>query len=317
MKTKQAKITVVGSINVDMTAFTPHFPVDGETVVGDRLQFGPGGKGLNQATAASRAGGEVIMVAKIGRDFLSSVALDHFRAEGMSEKHLAIADDVGTGSAIIEVSSVSGENKIIIIKGANEKITAEEVLAAENEIASSDIVLTQLESSFESVRALIETANKHHIPVVLNPAPFQSVPEGLFDGVDYFTPNETEAEYFSGIKVTDEASASLAADRLMETLGVKHVIITLGKKGAYYKDNKKELLVAPPVMKAVDTTGAGDSFNGGLCVALSEGMDIKTALEFANCTAAISVTRAGAAPAMAHREEIDELYASFYGKKES
>lgn len=317
MKNSKAKITVVGSINIDITAFTPHFPVDGETIVGNTLQFGPGGKGLNQATAASRAGGEVIMVAKIGRDFLSSVALEHFKAEGMSQKHLAIAEGIGTGSAIIEVSTESAENKIIIIKGANESITAADVLAAEEEIANSDVVLTQLESSFESVRTLIETANNHHVPVVLNPAPFQHVPKGLFDGVDYFTPNETEAEYFSGIRVTDAESASLAAEKLRKNLHIKHIIITLGKKGVFYQDSNHELLVPSPIMKAVDTTGAGDSFNGGFCVALSEGKDIKTALEFANCTAAISVTRAGAAPAMAKRDEIEALYHSFYGKKES
>lgn len=308
----KCKIVVAGSFIVDITGFSPRFPKDGETVLGSTIKTGPGGKGSNQATAAARAGAEVIMIAKIGSDVLSGIAHQHYSAEGMSEKFIYTTTEADTGSAFIEVNETTGENRIIVIKGANELLSEADICAAESEIASASVVLTQLETNDNAVEVLLRCAKKHGKTTIVNPAPFQEVKKGLFDGVDYFTPNETEAEYFSGIKVETEEDAKKAADKMIHELGVRNVIITLGKKGAFFTDGTSQILVPSATVKAVDTTGAGDAFNGGLAVALSEGMDIETALKFANATAAISVTRRGASPSMPQRAEIDELKKSFY-----
>lgn len=312
---ERRKILVVGSFIVDVTAFAPRFPGDGETIVGRRMKFGPGGKGSNQATAASRAGAEVVMVTKIGRDFLARFAHEHYRAEEMTERYVYQANDVDTGAAFIEVNEASGENRIVVMKGANAQLTTAEVMAAETEIVGASVALTQLEASFDAAFALKQLAQKHRKPIVLNPAPFQDVPDDLFVGIDYFTPNETEAEYYSGVKIVDRASARAAAKRLIG-LGVHNVVITLGKTGVYYWGTEGERLIPPPDVRAVDTTGAGDAFNGGFCVALAEGKNIAAALAFANCVAAIAVTRHGTSPAMPYRREIDALQARFYGQLE-
>lgn len=308
---KTCKIVVVGSFITDITGFAPRFPVDGETVLGSAVKFGPGGKGSNQATAASRSGGEVVMVTKIGTDMLSDVARKHYGNEGMTQEFVTVTEKTDTGAAFIEVSETTGENRIIVVKGANELITKEDVYAAEHEIAESNAVLTQLEASLESVIALKELAKKYGKPFVLNPAPMQEVPEGFFEGIDFFTPNETEAEYFSGIKVTSPETAEEASKKLL-ALGVKNVIITLGKKGVFWTNGLEKALVPTTDLKPVDTTGAGDAFNGGFTVAISEGRDIIDALKFGNCVASISVTRKGSSPAMPTREETDALYDRFY-----
>lgn len=309
---KKSKVVVAGSFIVDVVGFAPRFPKDGETVIGSTVKFGPGGKGSNQATAASRAGAEAIMITKIGVDVLSNIAIEHYNAEGMSQKHVYRTDKAPTGTAFIEVSETTGENRIIVVKGANELLSAVEVAAAEEEIATCDAVLAQLESSDEAIVELFRLAMRHGKRIILNPAPARQVPEGLFEVVDYLTPNETEAEYFSGVPVKNPEDAGLAAEKLLG-LGVKNVIITLGKHGAFYSDGNNKLLVPTTDLKAVDTTGAGDAFCGALAVALSEGMDILRAIRFANCAASISVTRAGTSQAMPYRHEINELYARFYG----
>ena len=309
---KKSKVVVAGSFIVDVVGFAPRFPKDGETVIGSTVKFGPGGKGANQATAASRAGAEAIMITKIGVDVLSNIAIEHYNAEGMSQKYVYRTDKAPTGTAFIEVSETTGENRIIVVKGANELLSAVEVAAAEEEIATCDAVLAQLESSDEAIVELFRLAMRHGKRIILNPAPARQVPEGLFEVVDYLTPNETEAEYFSGVPVKNPEDAGLAAEKLLG-LGVKNVIITLGKHGAFYSDGNNKLLVPTTDLKAVDTTGAGDAFCGALAVALSEGMDILRAIRFANCAASISVTRAGTSQAMPYRHEINELYARFYG----
>lgn len=309
---KKSKVVVAGSFIVDVVGFAPRFPKDGETVIGSTVKFGPGGKGSNQATAASRAGAEAIMITKIGVDVLSNIAIEHYNAEGMSQKYVYRTDKAPTGTAFIEVSETTGENRIIVVKGANELLSAVEVAAAEEEIATCDTVLAQLESSDEAIVELFRLAMRHGKRIILNPAPARQVPEGLFEVVDYLTPNETEAEYFSGVPVKNPEDAGLAAEKLLG-LGVKNVIITLGKHGAFYSDGNNKLLVPTTDLKAVDTTGAGDAFCGALAVALSEGMDILRAIRFANCAASISVTRAGTSQAMPYRHEINELYARFYG----
>jgi ribokinase len=305
---KKPRIVVAGSCNVDMSAYMPRFPLDGETVFGDSIQFGPGGKGSNQATAASRAGGEVSFITSVGGDAFGQMLLDHYKNEGMSDKYISVSSQAQTGTAIIEISGESGENRIIVINGANACVSPADIDKAEEEIERCDMLLVQLEIPLESVSRALELAREHGVPTVLNPAPMQPVPEGFFEGLDYLTPNETEASFFTGMPVDNEEQALEAAKRLLE-MGPRNVIITLGKKGALLVNKDGHTLIPAIPAKAVDTTGAGDAFNGALCVALSEGKGIKDAIRFANCAASISVTRKGAAVAMATRSEIDILEA--------
>lgn len=309
---KKAKIVVVGSFISDITAFVPSFPREGETVIGSSLNFGPGGKGSNQATAASRSGAEVVMVAKTGDDTLSDIQHRHYLKEGMTEKYIFRTKESQTGTCFISVSEVTGQNEIVIVKGANEHLSPEDVLKAEKEIATCDCVLAQFETTFETVDMMIKLAKKYKKTIVINPAPAQKIPVGLLEGVDYFTPNETEAEFFSGVPVVTEKDAEKASKKILK-LGVKNVIITLGKKGAYFYNDKKHFLVKPTDLKAVDSTGAGDAFNGGLVVAISEGRDIEDAIKFANCVASISVTKKGSSDSMPQREESLKLLHDFYG----
>lgn len=306
-----AKIVVIGSLMVDLTAYTPHFPVEGETVLGSSLRIGPGGKGNNQATAAARAGGDVVMIARMGKDVLGNVITEHYKNEGIPTNYITVSDTADTGCAFIEVDERSGQNRIVVMKNANSEITEAVVKSAESEFSGCDIFLTQLETSLESITAGIMLAKKYNKPVILNPAPFQPISEELFKYIDYITPNETEAEFFTGIPVNNAEDAQKAANALIEK-GVKNVIITLGKSGAFYSNGSVSILVPPPVVKAVDTTGAGDAFNGALAVALAEGMAIEDALKFSNATASISVTNKGAATAAPKRYETEKLVADFY-----
>lgn len=307
-----AKIIGPGSLIVDVTGFAPHLPVEGETTKGTTVRFGPGGKGNNQMTAAHRAGCEVQIISRRGDDVLGQILKKHYRTEGMSEKYVTVDPDGETGSALIEIDETTAQNRIIVILGANDDIKRENILLAESDFANCDAVLTQFETTVEAVIAAKELANKYQKPLILNPAPYINVPASVFDGVDYVTPNETEAEQFTGIAVNTIEDCRAAAQKLME-MGVKNVIITLGVRGAFYTNGKDEVVVPSIKVKAVETTGAGDAFNGGLATAIAEGMPIKQALQFATCTAAISVTRLGSAPSMPQRVEILEMMKKEFG----
>ena len=308
-----AKIIGPGSLITDVTGFAPHLPEAGETTKGSTLRFGPGGKGSNQMTAAHRAGADTRLIACRGNDFLGNLLHDFYVREGMSEEYVAVNDAWETGSALIEVDERDAQNRIIVILAANEKVGRDAVYAAEKEFADSDAVLAQFETTPEAVIAAKELAKKYNKPFILNPAPYLPTPDGFYDGVDYLTPNETEASELTGVKVETAEDCRRAAEKML-SLGVKKVIITLGSKGVYYFDGEKELLLpAVTVAKAVDTTGAGDAFNGGLATAIAEGCSIETALKFATCTAAIAVTRLGTAPAMPQRAEILELLKTHFG----
>jgi ribokinase len=229
----------------------------------------------------------------------------------MTDKYVYVSDEKATGSAIIEVNENTGENRIIVMIGANLDLSPDEVSAAESEFESCKTVLMQLETNLDAAKEAIVLAKKYNRTVVFNPAPAQAVPDGLFNGVDYFTPNETEAEFYSGISVKTPADA-FAAGRKLLGLGVKNVIMTLGKSGAALINADTEVIIPTTDLKPVDTTGAGDAFNGGLTVALSEGMNVITAIKFANCVASISVTRKGSSPAMPVRNEVDALFSKYY-----
>lgn len=305
------KVIVVGSLNVDLTVYTPQFPLAGETVVGRTLKIGVGGKGNNQATAAHRSGGNVRMIGRMGQDTMGRVLHAHYESEGMSRAYVSISETSETGTASIEVNG-EGQNRIVIVKGANAELSEAEVDAAEEEFADCGAVLTQLETGFEPILAAKRLAVKYHVPFILNPAPYQALPAGLLSGIDWLTPNETEAAALSGIPVEDEDGARRAS-RAILAMGVKNVVVTLGASGVYYTDGENEELVPAPHVHAVDTTGAGDSFNGAFAVALAKQMPVPTALRFANSCAALSVTRPGAAVSCPMEEETLAMLEEAYG----
>ena len=307
-----AKIIGPGSLNVDVTGYAPHLPVHGETTKGTAIRVSPGGKGNNQMTAAHRAGAEVYIIGHRGSDMMGQIMARHYATEGMSEKYVCVDPLVETAGALIEIDETDGQNRIIVALSANEHVDRARVLAAETDFADCDAVLTQFETTIEAVLAAKELAAKYAKPFILNPAPYVPVPEGLFDGVDYVTPNETEAEQFTGIRVDAVEDCRKAAAKFFE-MGVKKVIITLGVRGAYFTDGSEEIFVPALKVKAVETTGAGDAFNGGLATAIAEGMPMETALRFATCTAAISVTRLGSSQSMPSREEILALMEKEFG----
>lgn len=305
------KVVVLGSVNSDIVTYASRFPVDGETVFAKSVEFGPGGKGNNQATAAVRAGADVCFISKVGGDMLSNVVIDHLKNEGLSAEYVFVSRQEQTGCAVIQVQD-GGENRIMVIQGANGDLRRDEVAMAEHEIESCDVFLLQMEISMEAIIEGLRLAKEHEKVIILNPASVQPIPDGLFDGITYLTPNETEAEYYTGIPVNNLEDAERAAKSLMQ-MGAQHIIITLGRQGAFYCDDERKFLVPSTEMEAVDTVGAGDAFNGALAVALSENMEIENAIRFANCAAGLSVTKKGAAPAMPHREEVLALLEEKYG----
>lgn len=300
------KILVFGSFVTDLNARAPHFPAEGETVMGSMFKSGPGGKGSNQAVAAKRAGGNVSFVTRLGEDVFGQAALDFYRSEGIDTSSVIVDKDSYTGAALITVNETTGQNEIVVILGACDRFTSNEIEELNTAISNSDLVLCQLETNLD---ATLEVLNKAHIAgktTILNPAPARVLPEEVFQNLDYITPNETEAEILTGIKVTDSESASKAADVLMNR-GVKNVVITLGSNG-YYAKNSSEVITGKPIkVNVVDTTGAGDAFNGGFAAALAENMNLHEALRFANITGGLSVEKIGTAPAMPYRNEIDKL----------
>ena len=306
------KVIGPGSLIVDVAAYAKHLPVDGETVMGSSLKLGPGGKGSNQLTAAKRAGAEAIIIGAIGTDSLSSILTDHYAREQMSTKYMKVSETSATGAAVIEIDEVSGQNRIIIASGASMEVVGEDVRNAEADFADCGVVLCQFETSLDSILEAKRLAKKYGKPFILNPAPFMPVPEEVFADVDYLTPNETEAEFFTGVHIDTLEDAKRAAEILLAK-GVKKVILTLGKKGSYYFDGTTEIHLPCLPLKAVDTTGAGDAFSGALAAAISDGLDDDTALKFATCTSNISVTRKGSSPSMPYRHEILALMKESYG----
>ncbi|MEH7501600.1 ribokinase [Neobacillus drentensis] len=303
-----SKVVVVGSYVVDLMSRTPHLPKPGETVLGGPFQMGPGGKGGNQATAAARSGSEVTFLTKLGDDVFGREALKHFTKENVNIEYIKVDPDQATGAALIEVDE-KGENSIVVALGACGTISEAEVVEAEEKIKEADIVLLQLETSIEAIVTTVKLARKHGVPIILNPAPYQEFPREILKNVDYITPNETEAFELTGIEVIDEGTA-LTAAQMIHDLGVDSVIITLGSKGAFlYSGGDNGELIPSFTVEAVDTTGAGDAFNGGFAHAISDGYSLKVAMKFANAVAALSVTKIGTAPAMPFKNEVEALLA--------
>jgi ribokinase len=300
----KAKIVVVGSSNTDMILKLDRIPRPGETLLGGEFVVAAGGKGANQAVAAAQAGGSVTLVARVGKDMFGEQAVAGFVESGINVDYVQY-DKAASGVALIFVAK-DGENSIGVGGGANSRLSPADVRKAKSVFANADAVIMQLETPLETVQAAADLASASGARVILNPAPAQPLPDKLLKKVSILTPNETEAELLTGVKVTDELSCSRAADILLGK-GVKTVIITLGARGSFVATAKSTQLVPGFKVKPVDTTAAGDTFNGSLAVALAEGMSMPDAVRFANAAGAISVTRLGAQPSAPKRKEIEKL----------
>lgn len=295
-------IIVVGSSNTDMVIKAEKFPQPGQTILGGEFFLFPGGKGANQAVAAARLGGKVIFIAKVGNDMFGEQALQQFKTEGIVTDYIAKDPDHPSGVALITVDS-KGENTIVVAQGSNGTLSPGDVKTAEREFAKADIVLTQLETPLPTILHVAKLVGKLQKKMILNPAPAMSLPDELFPYLYLITPNETETEILTGVKVKDNQSLKQAA-YILKQKGVANVIITLGSEGAYLSDEAGEKRIPTQKVKAIDTTAAGDVFNGAIAVALSENNTLKQAVEFANHAAAISVTKMGAQASAPYRKEI-------------
>lgn len=300
---QEHRILVVGSSNTDMVIKTEHLPRPGETVLGGTFFMNPGGKGANQAVAISRLGGKVSFVCKTGSDIFGHQSQQLFEEEGIDTSYIFSDPNHPSGVALITVDA-HAENCIVVASGANANLLPSDLAQAIEAIDEADLILMQLEIPMETVEYVAEIAYRKNKKVILNPAPACPLPSSLLQHLYMITPNETEAEMISGIKITDEISAGEAAKRISD-MGVQCVIITLGSKGALvYQDSVVDIIPALKV-NAVDTTAAGDIFNGALTVALFEGRDLPDAVRFACKASAISVTRVGAQSSAPYRNEVD------------
>jgi len=298
-------ILVVGSSNTDMVIKADHLPAPGETILGGSFFMNAGGKGANQAVAAARLGGNVTFICKTGNDIFGKQAVELFKQEGIDTSYLLTDETQPSGTALITVDK-HGENTIVVASGANATLSADDLQHAEQLIEHSSIVLMQLEIPLATVEYVAALAASKNVKVVLNPAPAQPLTDDLLKHIFIITPNETEAEILTGIKVHNIASAEEAALKL-KSRGVEHVIITLGSEGALVLYEDSFTHVSACKADAVDTTAAGDVFSGALVVALSEGMTMQDAVAFACKAAAISVTRFGAQASAPYRHEIVSL----------
>jgi ribokinase len=300
-----ARVAVIGSCNTDMVVTLPHLPVPGETVLGGTFAMVQGGKGANQAVAAARAGGAVAFIGRVGEDPFGVQARAALENASVNVEFLETDTGSPSGVALIVVDA-RGENAIAVAPGANGNVTPADVRRAQVVIASSDILVAQLEVPLDSIRAAVSIAASAGVPVVLNPAPALPLDDSLLHEISIITPNEHEASLLAGSAVHDDAGVVCAAETLRHR-GVKTVIITLGPRGVYFADDTHKEWIPSFHVQAIDTTAAGDVFTGAFAVAYAEGQSPLEACRFACAAAAISVTRPGAQPSAPHRVEIDTL----------
>ncbi len=287
---KVPRIAVVGSANVDLTTFNDRFPRPGETIFGQRFDLGFGGKGANQAVAARLCGADVVMVAKLGNDLFGEATVKNFASLGIDTKHVRIVDGVSSGVAPIFVEP-NGQNRILVVKGANDTLKPADVDAAAEALRSVDTIVLQFEIPMETIAYTVQFARKNKIRCIVNPAPAQPVDAKQLGDADYFIPNETEAEVITGIAVHSIEEAKKCAGALLQ--GFRKVIITLGSRGALLASPEGSELIAPFTVTPTDTTGAGDAFIGSFAVFLGAGLPEKDAVTRANLYAAMSTTRVG------------------------
>jgi ribokinase len=305
MTRRRPKIIVVGSANTDMIVRVTRIPRPGETVLGGEFMTAAGGKGANQAVAAARLGGRVSFIGRVGCDSFGKSAIATLKRDGIDTR--AVTHDAArpSGVALIFVAD-HGENSIAVASGANAALSARDIRTARSSFHGARVMLVQLETPLDTVRAAIDEAHRAGVRVILNPAPAQALPAAVLKKISVLTPNETEAELLTGIPVDNLRSATMAARKLRRR-SVETVIITLGKRGALIATDDGEVLVKGFPVKPIDTTAAGDVFNGALAVALAEDCALLEAVRFANAAAAISVTRRGAQPSAPRRAEVNQL----------
>jgi len=299
-------IVILGVFVADTAYRASRQPKIGETIIGNEFSLGPGGKGSNQAVAAALAGGNVHFISRLGKDDFANMALSLWEKSGITP-HVTQYSDSYTGAAYIFIEDETGNNAIIVSPGAAANINDDDIIANKELIQGSRVFMTQLEQSLDAADTALSFAKEGGAITILNPAPAQPLGENILKLCDFVTPNEIEAEQITGIPVKSIIDAEIAAGKLLEK-GAKAAVITLGEQGALFKD-KNQVIHQPSyeVGPVVETTGAGDAFNGGLAVALAEEMPIDKALRFACATASISVTRQGTAPSMPDRNEIESL----------
>ena len=300
-------ISILGIFVADLCFFGDEIPVPGKTVLGKKYIIGPGGKGSNQAIAASRAGGDVSFVTKLGKDNYADMALKLYQEAGVNTQAVILDSNLNTGAAGILINQQTGENAINVIPGAAATIDHKFIDDNLSIIKNSKIFLTQLETSIDATMYALKMAKENGCSTILNPAPARNLPDDCFKNIDFFTPNETEASFFINQSIESEKDCQSAAKVFLDK-GVKNILITLGDKGCFFKNQEEEFLLPAKKLSVpvVDTTGAGDAFNGAFSVALSKNKNYKEAIEFANLVAGISVTREGAANSMPTIDEIEE-----------
>jgi ribokinase len=298
-------IVVVGSSNTDMIIRLPRIPRPGETLLGGQFVTAAGGKGANQAVGAARAGGAVTFIGRIGNDAIGEKALAGLRRDRINVRHI-VRDPVSPSGVALIFVDAQGQNSIAVAGGANGRLSVSDIRRAAPVIKAAGFLLAQLETPLPTVTAAVQCAARARVPVILNPAPAQPLPARLLRAVSILTPNETEAELLTGIKVRTLKDASRACAKL-RGFGVRTVIITLGSRGAYLSDAEHEMLIETFPVRALDTTAAGDIFNGALAVALTEGKVLAEAVRFANAAAALSVTRPGAQDSAPRRAAIERF----------
>ncbi|MEG1689875.1 MAG: PfkB family carbohydrate kinase [Hafnia sp.] len=308
-----SKICVLGSFNVDMISYLPRLPVAGESLLANKFIFSPGGKGANQALAASFSNSQVHFITKIGHDQFSDFALNYISSSKITSSCIYRTDGNQTGTASIFVSEDNGDNMISIFPGANMDITKDEVRLQTDKIINSSVILIQLETNIEALREIISIGTSHNIPIILNPAPYNEVALSIMKDIYLLTPNETEASLISGVTITDIESAKKAA-MLIHQLGVQKVVITLGKNGAIAYDGK-ECIHSPAYLSIVkNTAGAGDAFNGALSASLARGESLKYALQYASAFASLAVETENASDMPEHTKVMARIRQSRYAQ---
>jgi len=299
------KILVVGSSNTDLIIKVPDIPRPGETLLGREFQTFPGGKGANQAVAAARGGGDVVFIASVGNDSYGDESVKGYKLDNINTENIKICKGIPSGIAMITISD-SGENAITVASGANAELKPEDLDEAEEAFHEAEYMLVQLETPLETVQKAVELSSEFETKVILNPAPAAELPDEILSKVEIITPNETEAERLTGVEVKNEDDAKKAAGKLHDR-GISTVIITLGSEGAFLSDRISgvEKIVPGFKVEAMDTTAAGDVFNGQLAVALAEGFSLEDAIRLSHAAAALSVQKLGAQSSIPRREETD------------
>ncbi len=304
---KRPRIAVVGSANIDLTTFTNQFPKPGETIFGQKFDLGFGGKGANQAVAARLCGAEVFMVARVGSDLFGPATIENFRKQGIDATHVKQVEGLSSGVAPIFVEP-NGQNRILVVKGANDALQPADVDAAAETLKSADCIVLQFEIPVATVYYTIEFARKYGIRCILNPAPAHPVDLGALKDLDYFVPNETEAETITGSPVKNAEDAKKCAEKLVAG-GIRRVIITLGANGSLLSSRDGSEHLPPFAVNAVDSTGAGDAFIGSFAVFLGEGVPENEAVRRANLYAGLSTTGVGTQKSFYDRDRFDAEWA--------